>query len=360
LLEYTKKINFEPDIIHVNDYHTALVPVLLKTEFARDPFFSQVRTLLTIHNLGNQGIDALHLLDVVGLKGNSTPNLALDTRDGDIDLLDEGIAEADIVVAVSPTYSKEILTPEYGEGLQDLLQRRQDRLFGVLNGIDTEVYDPEVDPNLFRKFSLNKLGDRPPNKSALIQEFKMEEPELPIVGMVTRIVGQKGFDLVLEIGDKIGQLPLNLVILGLGDKNFEQGLAELAKKYPNIKVDLEFSEAKSRRIYAGSDFFLIPSRFEPCGLTQMIAMRYGAVPIVRQTGGLADTVTEGKTGVVFTAYKSDSLLKALQEALDIYKDKKVLSDLQQRGMRLDLSWNKSANEYVNLYQKALKLPMKLP
>jgi starch synthase len=356
LLEYTKKIGFEPDIIHINDYHTSLVPVLLKAEYNRDPFFAQVRTILTIHNLANQGIEDLHVLAEVGLKGDSTPNLAQDSRDGDVDLLMEGIEEAGLIVAVSPTYAKEILTPEYGEKLDPILQKRPDRLFGVLNGIDVDVYNPEIDPNLVSKFSLSSLDKRAANKAALVKDFKFDEPDLPIVGMVTRLVSQKGFDILLEIGDQLGQLPLNFIILGLGEKNYEEGLQGLAAKYSNIKIDLEFNEGKSRQIYAGSDFFLIPSRFEPCGLTQMIAMRYGSVPIVRKTGGLADTVTEGRTGIVFTPYKSDSLMEALKEAIELYQDKKSLTEIQERDMRQDFSWDKSAKEYVNLYQKVLQLP----
>lgn len=360
LLEKAKEENFEPDIIHVNDYHTALVPVLLKTKFSRDPFFARARTVLTIHNLANQGVDSPKVLETVGLRGDSTPNLGWDTRSGDVDLLLQGISEANFIVAVSPTYAREILTPEYGEGLEGKLTERKDRLFGILNGIDTEVYNPETDPNLVSNFSINKLAKRSANKESLVKSLAFPNSKWPLFGLVTRLVSQKGLDLLLGIAGEITKLPLNLVILGLGEERFENELKNLTGKVHNIKLKLEFNEGFARKIYASSDFFLVPSRFEPSGLTQMIAMRYGAVPVVRKTGGLADTVFDDETGIVFEQYQAEELLKAIKRALEVFKDKERLVRLQKNGMKKDFSWEKSAREYVKLYQEATKLPKELP
>lgn len=359
LIDLTKKIGFEPDIIHINDYHTSLVPTILKVEYSKDPFFANVRTLLTIHNLANQGIEDMHLLGEVGLKGNSTPNLDKDTRDGDVDLLLQGVSEADLVVAVSPQYAKEILTDEYGEGLQFELRERKDRLFGILNGIDVDDYNPESDQNIKSNFSVKDLSKRGLNKDALLKEYGFDHPDWPVVGLVARLVSQKGLDLFEPILDQLLRKNINIVVLGLGEKKYEDMLNAAAAKYGNLKVDLEFNEGKARRIYAGSDFFLVPSRFEPCGLTQMIAMRYGAVPIVRKTGGLADTVQDGQTGIVFEKYTSEDLVEAFERSLELYQSPRLLESIQLNGMRSDFSWNKSAQEYVGLYQKLMKMPKEI-
>src|SRR5581483_6498112 len=293
--------------IHVNDYHTALVSVLLKTKWARDPYFWRTKTLLTIHNMSNQGSYSTDLLNQVGLTPEATPNLSWDARDGDIDLLLQGVAESDLLVAVSPTYAKEILTAEYGFGLEDKLRERRDRLFGVLNGIDTENYDPESDPNLVSQYSVNNLEKRLLNRSELAREMGFTNQEWPIFGLVGRLVEQKGLDLVLQAGEELKKMPLNLVVLGVGEKIYEDKLRRLSQEMPSFKLQLEFNESKARRVYAGSDFFLVPSKFEPSGLTQMIAMRYGAIPVVRKTGGLADTVTDGETGLVFDHYRGEDL-----------------------------------------------------
>lgn len=353
LLELVKGLNFQPDVIHINDYHTSLVPAILKSEYKDDPFFSKVKTLLTLHNLANQGNHDIHVLAKAGLDVRSTPELGVDALDNDIDMLREGVESAGLIVAVSPTYAKEILTPEYGEGLQDDLNKRKDCLHGVLNGIDTEVYDPSIDHNLVETYSLEKPGGKAHNRDDLVEMYGIKNPGWPIVGMISRLVNQKGFDLVLEAGENLTRMEVNFVVLGLGEKKFEDGLKVLSGK-GNFYVDIEFSETRSRKIYAGSDFFLIPSRFEPCGLTQMVSMRYGTVPIVRKTGGLADTVFEGKNGFVFENYTTAEMLDAIKRAQAVYKNKDLMRNLAMEGMREDLSWDRSAKEYVKLYEEAIR------
>lgn len=356
LLELTEKEGFEPDIIHLNDYHTSLVPVLLKTVFARDPFFARAKTVLTIHNLVNQGVADPKVLEGVGLNSQATPALKWDSGSGDVDFLLQGISEADLLVAVSPTYAREILTKEYGAGLESKLQERRDRLFGILNGIDTGSYDPETDPNLVKNYSVSSLEKRRANREFLMKDGGFQHPEWPVFSLVSRLVEQKGLDLITQAGSELKKLPINLIILGVGEKIYEDRLHQLASEMPSFKLRLEFNESKARQIYAGSDFFLVPSQFEPSGLTQMIAMRYGAVPVVRKTGGLADTVTDGETGVVFDNYRSDEFLEGVKRALEIFRRPEEMLQLQRAGMKEDFSWDRSAKEYVKLYEKALKLP----
>jgi starch synthase len=352
LLELTEQVGFRPDVIHINDYHTSLVPAILEVGNKGAGFFSKVKTLLTIHNLANQGNHDIHVLANAGLSWNSTPELGEDARDKDIDMLRDGVEAADMIVAVSPTYSKEILTSEYGEGLESTLVARKSDLYGVLNGIDTEVYDPATDHNIASNYSFDLAEKRFGNREALVRDMKILRPEWPIVGMISRLVGQKGFDLVLEASEELARANANFVVLGVGEKRFEDALRGLSERLgSNFYVNLEFSEVKSRKIYAGSDFFLIPSRFEPCGLTQMVSMRYGSVPIVRKTGGLADTVWEGKNGFVFERYDAREMVEAIEGALRMYKNKELIRKLQSEGMSENFSWDKSARDYIKLYEK---------
>ena len=328
VLELTKKEKFEPDIIHVNDYHTALIPELLRTDYGRDPFFAATRSVLTIHNLANQGGEMLR----------------------------RGIETADIITTVSPTYAKEILTKEFGAGLDGVLRVREDRLHGILNGIDTEVYDPETDPNLTANFSVKNVAKRGEDKRALLAELGLAHPEWPLFAMIARLVTQKGVDLVTAAMGELSRKPFNLAILGLGERQLEDRLHREDVQYENMVVKLEFNEGLARRMYAGSDFFLVPSLYEPAGLTQMIAMRYGSIPVVRRTGGLADTVFDGRNGLTFDRYSVEALLATIERAIELFGDQQELAKMQRRGMQSDYSWRKPAEEYVKLYREALKLP----
>lgn len=355
LLEEAKKVGFEPDIIHLNDYHTSLVPLLLSTSYKIDAFFAQTRTLLTIHNLANQGLVNTQALISAGLEMGQSHRPGTRPKDQSINMLLNGISRADKLVAVSPTYAKEILTSEYGEGLESSLREREADLSGVLNGIDAAIYNPETDANLVANYSQKNLSKRSRNKDELARLCGFKN-NWPIMGLVSRLVAQKGLDLLSDLLPELSKMPLNLIVLGVGEERFEQSFNEAAKSYPNMAFWREFSEKKSRLIYAGSDFFLVPSRFEPCGLTQMVAMRYGSIPIVRKTGGLADTVTDGKTGFVFEKYRSEELLQVIRKSLETWSDKRSLEKLQRKGMEQDFSWVKSAKDYVKLYQKAQEAP----
>ena len=330
ILESIKAINFIPNTIHLNDWHTAAVATLLKTSYKTDPFFKQTKTLYTIHNLANQGI--------------------IKTKN----YMAEGILNANLVNTVSPTYAKEILTKEYSAGLEKILLSRKNDLYGILNGIDTNFFNPTTDKLTNQKYSLKNLNKKTTNKLALQKQLGLlQDKNTALVGLVTRFVWQKGIELITE---KFSKLNCQFVFLGTGEKKYEDALLNLAKKYPNnFKTIIKFDEKLAHEIYASSDIFLVPSRFEPCGLTQMVAMRYGAVPMVRETGGLKDTVNSN-VGFTFKKFDSAEFYKTLEKALTIYYYKpKIWRQLQLNDMKQDFSWDKSAKEYLKLYQKLLKI-----
>lgn len=320
-----KALKFKPQVIHLNDWHTAAIAELVKT----DPFFKQTKTLYTIHNLANQGI-------------TKTKNY-----------MAEGILNADFINTVSPTYAKEILTKEYGAGLEKILAKRKKQLYGILNGIDTNFFNPTTDKLIKQNYSLKTLAKKSDNKLFLQQKLGLRQSKsTALAGLVTRFVGQKGVELITE---KFFQLNCRFVFLGTGEKRYEEILFNLAKKFPNkFKIIFKFDEPLAHQIYAASDIFLVPSRFEPCGLTQLIALRYGSVPIVRATGGLADTINN-KIGFKFKKFNSEEFYKTLSRALKIYYEKpKIWRQSQLNGMKQDFSWDKSAKEYLKIYKKLIK------
>jgi len=330
ILENIKAINFAPDVIHLNDWHTAAIARLLKTEYKTDLFFKQTKTLYTIHNLANQGI--------------------IKTKN----YMAEGILNADLINTVSPTYAKEILTKEYGAGLEKILQTRKKDLYGILNGIDTNFFNPATDKLIKFDYSAEALEKKVANKTELQRQLGLpQDKKIALVGLVTRFVGQKGVELITE---NFSKLNCQFVFLGTGEKKYEDALLELAKKFPRqFSAQIKFDEKLAHKIYAASDIFLVPSRFEPCGLTQMIAMRYGGVPVVRLTGGLADTVNS-KVGFTFKKFATNEFYNILNRALKIYYEKlKTWRLLQLNGMKQDFSWNKSAKEYLKLYKKLVKI-----
>lgn len=326
ILENIKAINFSPDIIHLNDWHVAKVARLLKTTYKDEQHFKNTKTVFTIHNLANQGI---------------TENK---------NYMAEGILNSDVITTVSPTYAKEILTKEYGAGLDKILTKRKNNLYGILNGIDIDFFNPVNDNFINQKYSLNSLNKKINNKTFLQKQLGLpENKNKALVGLVTRFVGQKGVELITE---NFSKLNCQFVLLGTGEKKYEDYLLNLAKKFPKqFSAQIKFDEKLAHLIYAASDIFLVPSLFEPCGLTQMIAMRYGAVPVVRETGGLKDTVNN-KVGLTFKNFSSDEFYKTLEKALSIYnKNSKLWHKLQVNGMKKDFSWDKSAQEYLRLYKK---------
>lgn len=351
---------FLPDIIHCNDWHTGLIPQIIQSTH----YFNSSglpRTIFTIHNIGYQGFSKLDVADKLGLDISSDKSLTWDAQDDNLDFLLQGIIGSDYVTTVSGKYAKEIQTPEYGEGLQDILQTRKDRLIGILNGISYEVFNPKTDKNLAFPYSIADWNtEKVKNKLALQKELGLaENPNKPLIGIVSRLAFQKGLNHVAEALDELNKIGFQVVILGTGDPQLEVTLRN-ANTNPaygrNYKACIEFSADLAMRIYAGSDMFLIPSRYEPCGLTQMIAMRYGAIPVVRGTGGLYDTVNDSENGFVYDAFSKDAMIEKLKKAYLLYSsDKKAWNTIVQKAMTADFSWNESSKKYIALYRKVMQL-----
>ena len=366
VLEMLKRLGWQPDIIHCNDWHTGIIPNWLKTILKDDPFFASTATVFTIHNLAYQGLQEPGLLEFAGVEEYG---LIPHPRDEELSrvvvLMARGILFADVINTVSERYAQEILTPEYGERLDPILAQRRNRLFGILNGIDYEFWNPATDPHIAANYDLASLDRRVENKLALQREARLPVgAETPLIGMVSRLADQKGFDILAEALGELMKLDLQFVLLGTGERRYHHIFAQVAEEHPDkAAIFLRFDPALARRIYAGSDMFLMPSRFEPCGLGQMIAMRYGSVPIVRSTGGLADTVedydpaTGRGNGFIFEEYSAEALLGAVKRALDAYRREDAWRKLMERGMRADFSWAVSARKYVELYRKALEFKL---
>jgi starch synthase len=361
-LEAVKRLDWRPDIIHCHDWHTALVPNWLKTIYGDDQFFAHTASVYTIHNLAYQGVFGYRVLEIAGIDeyGFIVHPDIIDLNEV-VDFMGRGIYFADVINAVSETYAREILTPEFGEKLDPLLRDRHDRLFGVLNGIDLDDFNPATDSYLETNYSLETLDQRQENKQRLQREAGLrQDPSAPLVGIIARLTDQKGFDLITPIVEALLQhLGAQFVLLGTGEQRYHDFFARLSDRFPaQAGVFLTFNASLARRIYAGSDLFLMPSRFEPCGLGQMIAMRYGSVPVVRAVGGLADTVrdfdpaTGEGTGFVFEAYKPMALYAALVRALETYRHRDIWREIQVRCMQQDFSWETSARKYVELYTRA--------
>ncbi len=362
ILEALKHLEWQPDVIHCHDWHTAIVPNWLRTTFGDDPFFANTATVYTIHNLAYQGIFGYRVLEIAGLDDWGFlyhPEMA-DLNEV-VDLMARGIYWADVVNTVSETYAQEILTPEYGEQLDPILRDRRDRLFGILNGIDYETASPETDPHIAVQYSQSSLNRRSENKLALQQESNLlEDPDVPLIGMISRLTDSKGLDILADVIDHILDLGLQFVAMGTGEQHYHNLLSRMVQQYPKqAAVFLTFNTPLSHRIFAGSDMFLMPSRFEPCGTNQMIAMRYGSVPIVHGTGGLADTVTDldpaaGRgTGFVFEKYDRWALFAAIVRAAETFKNPETWRQIQLGGMQADFSWTQSARKYVDLYRRAI-------
>ena len=349
-------IGFEPEIVHVNDWHTAIIPMLLKSQYDLHPQ-GRSKTVLTIHNLGYQGRFnfgyASHLL---GIDDRYFHQDYIEFH-GDANFMKAGIVFADKLVTVSQTYAQEIRTPYYGEGLDGILRTRSDDLIGILNGIDTKIFNPAADPLIPYPYDASSLSEKRKNKTALIAELGLEiVPQTPLIGMVTRLTKQKGIDLVLRVFDEIIYAGFGFVLIGMGERNYEHFFRGVAHRTGNrAKGVTIFDDQLAHRIYAGCDFFLMPSMFEPCGLAQMIALRYGTLPIVRATGGLKDTVwpyneqTDEGNGFSFDNFNAHDMLNIVRYALSVYQKKTRLESLQKRAMNQNWSFQKSALAYAKLY-----------
>lgn len=348
---------WQPDIVHAHDWQAGLVPALLAKETTRPA------TIFTIHNLAYQGLFSYDTFLSLNLPASLWSLHALEFH-GQMSFIKGGITFADRITTVSPTYAREIQTPEHGCGLDGLLRHHTARLSGILNGIDTREWNPARDPQLASRYSIHRLTHKLPNKTALQQEFNLPvDTDVAVFGMVSRFVEQKGVDLLLEALPSLMALPLQIIALGSGEAQYEQELRAQAKRYPEqLAVLAGYDEAVAHRIQAGADCFLMPSRFEPCGLSQLYSLRYGTVPIVRRAGGLADTVTDATpdalaantaTGIVFDAPASAALVHAVKRALALRQNARLWKQMQLAGMRQDFSWRHSAAEYVQLYDQAL-------
>jgi len=362
VIEVLKKLDFRPDVLHCHDWQAALIPILLRYRCDRDPFFMKTITIFTIHNLAYQGLFPVTLASQMGIDPEWLTMERLEFY-GKINLMKGGIVAADAVTTVSPTYSREILTAEHGCGLEGVLETRSTALHGILNGLDYSMWDPAEDRHLVKNYSASAVTGKLANKVTLQGELGLEQSQAtPLIGMVTRLASQKGLDLLLEIAPRLVEENLQLVILGSGDELYVKKLSDLHAAFPrNISVTFGFKAKLAHRIYAGSDIFLMPSHYEPCGLGQMIALRYGSVPVVRKTGGLADTVmdkregTREPNGFTFDDYSSAELLGAVMRAVEEYRGSKTeWRKLVRRGMNTDLSWQRSAELYEALYQTELE------
>ena len=359
ILEIIPHIDFKPDVIHCNDWQTALTPLYYSTIYATQPGYENIKTVFTIHNIQYQGVYGKELIDnVVGLD-YSHKNLI--EYDDTVNFAKAAIECANAVSTVSPSYAKEILDPWYSHGLDTILKERSFKLRGILNGIDVENYNPETDKDIFKNYSAEKMTGKATNKRELQKFFGLpEKKDTPVMGMVTRLVSHKGLDLCKAVLDELlATTDIQLVVLGSGDAEYEDFFRGLASRFPEqVGLCLGFIPDLARKIYAGTDLFLMPSKSEPCGLSQMVALRYGSIPIVRETGGLRDSVKDSGdnegNGFTFANYNAHEMLHAIRRACEGYSDKKGWKILVKRAMESDNSWGKSANEYIRMYKEILK------
>ena len=361
-LELARALAWQPHILHANEWHTGPAIYALSLR-SKDSFFSKTATIMGIHNLPYLGIGMGPVLSAYGLPPASASHLPEWAQHLPMPL---GLLAADHLVAVSPTYAQEILTPEYGSGLADFLQERAASISGILNGLDTEKWDPQTDPHIAANYSWDNLGPRSLNKLALQQELGLAvDPDIPLLGMVTRMEDQKGVDLALDalpqidLPEEAHNRPWQAVFLGTGMPELENAARRLQVQFPDqVRAVITFDTSLSRRIYAGADMLLIPSRYEPCGLTQMIAMRYGCVPIARSTGGLKDTIRpyldKKGSGFLFSEPKAEALSGTIRDALQLFQDRKAWHKLGHMGMRQDFSWARSAQAYLSLYRSLIR------
>ena len=365
VLEISRQMILRPDVIHCNDWQTGIINGLLQTQYNGRPGFERTASVMTLHNMAYQGRFWHFDMPLTGMDWKHFNHNQMEAW-GDLNLLKTGIAFADQITTVSPTYATEICTPEGGYGLEGLLSYRRDDLVGILNGIDDDVWNPETDQYLPAHYSISTIADGKPQCKAQLQRRMLleERPDVPILGMVSRMADQKGFDLITGAAERILAQDLQLVFLGTGDPFYEGQLRELAGRYPGkVAAEIGFDESLAHQIEAGADMFLMPSRFEPCGLNQMYSLRYGTVPIVRKVGGLADSVEnfeseseslQSATGFVFVDYSKELLAETIEKAVSYYRMPDVWKQIVQNGMSRDWSWNRSAQEYVAVYRKAME------
>ncbi|WML40939.1 glycogen synthase GlgA [Neobacillus sp. OS1-2] len=357
VLESLAQLDFIPDVLHCHDWHTAMIPFLLRTEYFKRKGYGQIRTVFTIHNLQFQGIFPKEVLgDLLGMDNHSFHTGQLEFF-GNINFMKGALVAADKITTVSPTYKKEIQTPVYGEKLDGLLRERDEDLTGILNGIDEEFYNPAIDPLIDQTYKAETVQKKAINKKEIQKRFGLAQSTgTPLLVMISRLTRQKGLELVKCVLREILQEDVQVIILGTGDYEYEEHLRQAARIYPEkLKVHTGFNEELAHKLYAAADLFLMPSLFEPCGLGQLIAMKYGAIPIVRETGGLNDTVkawnefTGEGNGFSFSNFNAHDMLFTIQRAVSFYYDKKSWESIVRQAMKKDYSWAQSAFSYNQLY-----------
>lgn len=357
VLDAIKVIDFQPDIIHSHDWHTGMLSYLLKEVYMQDDFYKKMKTVFTIHNLQFQGIFPFSILqDLLGIDHEKCASIEFY---GNVNFMKAAIETSDFITTVSPTYKDEIQTVYYGERLDGLLSAKSTSLTGILNGIDDEVYNPATDTAIVENYQVKTSNKKTLNKLALQSFFGLPVNEnIPIISMVTRLTKQKGLDLVTRVLDTLLNENIQMIVLGTGEKEFEDFFREMESRYPTkFKAYIGFDEKLAHQIYAGTDMFLMPSKFEPCGLGQLIALRYGTIPIVRETGGLNDTVrsyredTEEGNGFTFRNFNAHDMLHTIHRAIEFFNNDYVWHQLVQEAMSQDYSWGQSAQKYHELYNQ---------
>ena len=358
VLEMLPHIDFHPDIIHANDWQTALIPVYYHLFYDQREGYENMKMVYTIHNIQYQGKYGMEILeDVFGIPQSAK---SIVEQDGCVNLMKGAIEMADRVTTVSPTYAEELLDPWYAHGLDTILRLRSFKLSGILNGIDTDSYNPETDPDIYAHYSAEDPSGKAENKRALQERLNLpQRSDVPLIGMVTRLVSHKGLDLVKYVLDELLQADVQMVLLGSGDWTYENFFREAQSRHPDkFCYCAGFVPELARKIYAGADIFLMPSKSEPCGLSQMVACRYGTVPVVRETGGLKDSITDCGDGYgigfTFKTYNANDMLESIRRALGAYGNKNDWPILVDRALKADFSWGRSANEYIRLYRALLK------
>jgi len=359
-LEFMKRFPPAPEVIHCHDWQSALVPIYLRNLYRADSFFRHTSTVLTIHNLAYQGLFSPDVLPKVSLDSNLFTAEGLEFY-GKVNLLKGGILAADFITTVSRKYAAEIQTKEFGAGLEGVLQKRADRLQGIINGVDYDVWNPATDRFIATHYTADNLAGKQACKKALLEKMGIQSPALdrPAVGIISRFDPQKGFDLIAQIAEELMTMEVYIVALGTGEPEYEALFRALAARYPEkFLVKVAYDNELAHQIEAGVDMFLMPSRYEPCGLNQIYSLKYGTVPIVRATGGLDDTVEpfddrakSNGTGFKFAEYSAAALLATLQKALEVYHRRDAWSRLMQNGMSRDFSWRNSAKQYAAIYQR---------
>lgn len=350
VLEVCRLMDLRFDIIHCHDWHTSLIPLYLKTFYRKYSLFENTKTVLTIHNLGYQGIFPRQKLEVTGF-GWEMFHIDGFEFYGMVNFLKAGIFNADYVTTVSPTYAKEILNSEYGFGLDGVLRKIKNKLTGIINGIDYKIWDPEKDPYIIQNYGIKNFHEKWKNKENLIKLAGIKCSHEPLIGFIGRMVSQKGLDIVFDAMQYLVKMGVYFIFEGTGEDYYENRVRELQKIYPStVSVYISFDETLAHKIYAGADGLIIPSKYEPCGLNQLIAMRYGTIPVCRRTGGLADTVEDGVTGFLFTEYSSNDLISSVSRFTEAFYNKERFSEMIYEAMKRDFSWSNSCKKYFKLYE----------